>query len=193
MSEPLVDETKVDENLTLKQERFCRNYTQNYELYGNSTLSYAEAYGYDLESMSDEDGVYRLPSGVTYYEHEQESLLERGIITLKEIKDAKLIERSTYKKNYDYCSSFGSRLRKNDKIQARCRELLNEFLRDEVIDARLAEIVIKGEDKDSINAIKEYNKLKQRIVEKQDITSAGERIMVLPAELINKNETKEGV
>lgn len=163
---------KVEEILTLKQERFCRNYTQNYELYGNSTLSYAEAFGYDLESQPKDDAVY-----------EQD---EKG-------KDTSVvIIKSSYHRMYDDCSAHGSRLRKKDKIQARCRELLNEFLRDEVIDARLAEIILKGDDKDSIQAIKEYNKLKQRITEKTDITSGGKPIINIASEIANKNGLNSG-
>jgi hypothetical protein len=35
--------------LNAKRELFCRYYTQNSELFGNATLSYAEAFDYKLE------------------------------------------------------------------------------------------------------------------------------------------------
>ena len=43
--------------LNPKEELFCRYYTQNEALFGNATLSYAEAYGYGLDELS-KTGVY---------------------------------------------------------------------------------------------------------------------------------------
>jgi hypothetical protein len=45
---------KPDKNrsLTPQQELFCRFYTQNEHLFGNATLSYAEAYGFKLDELS---------------------------------------------------------------------------------------------------------------------------------------------
>lgn len=166
-----VEET-VEDILSPKQEAFCRYYTQNYELFGNATLSYALAYGYDLESYPDDDGIWLLESGEEVDEKTYNDL------TNEKTKGAELVKVSTRKRYYDLCSSYGSRLRRNDKIQAKCRELLNEFMNDQVIDARLTEIIINGKDEHSINAIKEYNKLKQRIVEKKDITSGGKPITI---------------
>lgn len=163
----------IGDNLTSKQERFCQNYTQNYELFGNATLSYADAYGYDLENEPDNDAQYLFNDGLIYSQHEIEDF---ATTDPKHISKGKKIQDSSYKRMYDLCSSYGSKLRRSEKIQKRCRDLLNEFMNDAVIDARLTEIIINGRDEHSINAIKEYNKLKQRIVEKKDITSGGEKI-----------------
>jgi len=166
------DENIIGDILTAKQERFCINYTQNYELFSNATSSYAEAYGIDLDNASKLDAVYEFKDGSTLTEEEINDM-DSNEFTLKK---GKKISNSTYEKLYDYCSKAGSRLRKSGKIQEKCRELLNEFMNDKVIDARLTEIIVSGASQDSINAIKEYNKLRQRIVEKKDITSGGKAI-----------------
>lgn len=119
---------KPDETTGLnpRQEKFVRLYTQNDELFGNATLSYAEAYGYNLDEMVGDER----------------------------------------KKMYDSCSAQSSRLLRIDKIQKRKIELLNELLKNEIVDAKLAEL-IKGGD---MMAIREYNKLKGRITDKMDIS-----------------------
>lgn len=154
MNEVLIDENIVGDELTPKQEQFCRNYTQIASLFGNATLSYAEAYGVDLDSLDDERPVLA--------ENTEGEPIEWG--------------KSDRQIAYDTCASAGSRLLRNVKVDKRVRVLLNEMLNDEVIDARLMEIILNGKDQDSIKAIMEANKLKQRIVEKKDITSGGEKI-----------------
>lgn len=162
----------IEDILTPKQERFCFNYTQNYELFSNATLAYAEAYGYDLNSMPDDDGTFLLKDGTIMTKAEINQLDRPDLV----FNTAKKLTDSTYKRNYDNCSQLGSRLRRNEKIQAKCRTMLNEFMNDSVIDARLTEIIIDGKHADSLTAIREYNKLKQRIVDKVDHTSKGEAI-----------------
>lgn len=149
-----IDENVIGETLTAKQEAFCRFYTQIGATFGNATLSYAEAYGVDLESYSDEKEV------------------------LAENEDGEPIEWGDSPRSVvaNRCASAGSRLLRNVKVDKRVRELLNEMMTTEVIDARLVEIIMKGKDTDAIQAIKEFNKLKQRIIEKKDITSGGEKI-----------------
>ncbi len=153
-------EDQIGETLTLKQEKFCKNYTQNYEFFRNTTLSYADAYGYDLENTPDDDAEYKLKNGDIVPEYDLKSM------SAKKKKGAICIGKSSLQVVKDTCSANGSRLRKNDKIQARCRVLLNEFFIDQVIDARLMEVIIGGDDRDSISAAKEYNALKQRVIKK---------------------------
>lgn len=146
-------EATQEEPLSPQREAFCRYYTQNTALFGNGTLSYAEAYKYELDTLSKE-AVYETD--------------EQGI--------KKIIEDSPFDRAYNVCSTESSKLLRNPKIDKRVIELLNDMLREEVVDARLAEIIKSGEDKDSIQAIKEFNKLKQRIVERKDITTNGHSI-----------------
>jgi len=165
-----IDESIIGDELTVKQEIFCRNYTQNYVFMGNATLSYAYSYGYPLDEAPRDDAEYLLKDGTVVLQNALDSMS-------KDKKDGmKLVKESTYSKLEHYCGMSGSRMMRNDRIQKRCIELSNEFLRDDVIDRRLKEIALRGEDKDSIQAIKEYNKLKQRITEKVDHTSKGEKI-----------------
>lgn len=169
---------EVNEILTEKQERFCVNITQNRELFGNATLSYAEAYGFDIDAEPDDDAQYKFTDGSIFSEKELEDLSKEESKTYN-TGDGKKIQDSSRKRMYDNCSTYGSKLKKNLKIQARCRELLNEFMVDQVIDARLTEIILDGDNNESISAIKEYNKLKQRIVEKKDLTSGGKPITLI--------------
>jgi hypothetical protein len=139
------------EDLTLQQEKFCRLYTQNDELFGNGTLAYAEAYGYDLDAESKERPI-----------------LSENPLTYGE---------SDYTLAYNTCSVNASRLLRSDKIQDRVTVLLNELLKDEVVDSELARIIKGGrKDSDRMTAIKEYNALKQRVTKKMDITTKGESI-----------------
>lgn len=143
--------TEEKAKLTPKQELFCQYYTKNEALFGNATLAYAEAYGYDLDSL-DRTPVYA--------------------------EDKKtIIEDSEYTKAYNVCSVQGSKHLRNPKIQARITELLNELMRDDVVDAQLAKLIMQDHKPEAkIAAIREYNKLKQRIIEKIDHTTQGEKI-----------------
>ena len=90
----MVDEQKPPIGLNHRQALFCIYYTQIDSLRSNGTLSYAEAYGYDLDSLPDDDAVY---SG-------------KG-------KNRKLIKKSTRRLAYDVCSAEASRMLRVPKIQ----------------------------------------------------------------------------
>lgn len=135
----------TESELNAKRELFCRYYTQNDELFGNATLSYAEAFDYRLDELSQDD----------------------------EIRDqkGKIIEPSTYDKAYRVCSVMGHRLLRNTSVQERLTKLLNELLKDEVVDSELAKVIkqdVKPEAK--VSAIREYNKLRGRIIDKSQVT-----------------------
>jgi len=174
---------EVQDLLTANQERFCINYTQNYELFGNATLSYAEAFDFDLESQPTNDAQYRFEDGTIYAEYELEDI---DIKSEYHISKGKKIQDSSYKRMYDNVSTYASKLRRNLKIQSRCRDLLNEFMNDKVIDARLTEIILDGDSTASIQAIKEYNKLRQRIIDRKDITTDGKPITITFDSAFNK-------
>lgn len=70
-------------------------------------------------------------------------------------------------------------------IKKRISELLEEYINDTVVDIELASVIKQNKELSSkVAAIREYNKLKQRIVEKTDITSGGKPIPILT---LNKN------
>jgi len=163
----------MEEILTPEQEKFCRNYTQNKVFFGNATLAYADAFTFDLDGAVKNDARYQNSDGEIYTEYE---FNEDGKYNDTDKRKCKKIQDSSYQRMYDNVSTYGSKLIKRDYIQKRCRQLLNEMLTDDVIDARLVEIILKGNDADSIRAMQEYNKLKQRIITKIDHTSKGNEI-----------------
>lgn len=82
-------------------------------------------------------------------------------------------------KEYKVAQASGSRLLLVPKIQRRIKDLYLQYLNDQDIDARLAEIVKLGRDTDAIQGIKVYNDLKQRVTKKLDVTSAGRPLVGL--------------
>lgn len=182
-----IDREEVGSDLTLKQELFCNYYCKNLEYFCNATLSYAAAYGIDLESYSDDDAVYeQVPDGF----EDVEELVDDEVTGEKKVKKTKVqrfrngdcIKESSYRRMYNQCSANGSRLLRNDKIQIRTRKLFVEMMDNDVIDAELTKIIIRGQkDSDRINAIKEYNALKTRIIKKLDLTTNGKDIGGLEA------------
>lgn len=140
---------KKGKTFNLRHERFCQNYVKNRELFGNATLSYANAYDYDLDSLSKES--------VTEEEWDE----DKG----KSIKT--IIEESEYQKQYNVCSVEGRRLLTYPKINERITKLLNELANDEFVDGELMYILGQKEDLNAKRqAISEYNKVKQRITTK---------------------------
>lgn len=140
----------IGDTLTLKQELFLRNYVQNDEFFGNGTLSYADAYGYDLEHADQ-----------TYLKN------EFG----KDISGS-----SEYDRMYFNCAASASRMLKNAKISKHLDRMFNELLTDQRVDRELAKLIVSGGESVKVAAIREYNALKQRITKKVDLTTKGAAI-----------------
>lgn len=146
---------KIKKTLSLKREMFCRYYTQNRSLFGNATLCYAEAYGYELHKLS-QKAVYQI--------NKKSGLSEK-------------IEDSEYDKAHKVCSVEGCRLLVIPSVQAKITKYLNELLKDDVVDGELAKVIMwDTEPATKIAGIREYNKLKQRVSDKIDVTSKGKQI-----------------
>jgi len=79
----------------------------------------------------------------------------------------------TKSSEYKVSQASSSRLLLHPDVQERIKEIYLEFLTDTSIDARMAEIAKRGRDADSLQAIKIYNDLKQRVTKKVDVTTAG--------------------
>ncbi len=143
------------EKLSQLEELFCQYFVNNDELRGNATKCYAEAYNYKLDELSHDDAIWEYEDG------------ER----------TKLIEESSYAKSINVCAVNGNRLLRRAKVQTRLTILRVALLNDDVVDSKLAETIVQN---DSYHArmmgIAEYNKLKQRITDKIDLTSKGEPI-----------------
>ena len=74
---------------------------------------------------------------------------------------------------------------KMDKIQKRITECLNELMTNEFVDSQLMKVIVQNDEKSSkIAGIREFNKLKQRILDRQDITSGGEPANIIGIEYI---------
>jgi len=135
----------VEEELNIKRELFCRYYTQNDDTFGNATLSYGEAFGYKLDELPQDD----------------------------EVRDSegRIIEASSYDKAYKVCSVMGHRLLRIASIQRRNVVLLNELLTDATVDSELAKVIKQNHKLDpKVAAIKEFNKLRGRIIDKSKVT-----------------------
>jgi hypothetical protein len=146
---------ETDDKLNAKRELFCHYYAQNSETFGNGTLSYAAAYGYELDTLSKE---------AVYEEIVDE---ETG-----EIRRGELIEASEYDKAANVCAVEAGRLLRTPHVQKRVTALLNELLKDEVVDGELARVIQQNVKLDAkVAAIREYNKLRGRIIDKtQNLT-----------------------
>jgi hypothetical protein len=141
---PLPDE------LNPQRMRFCKLYTQNSNLFGNATLCYAEAFGFDLESLSQE-AVYGEPD---------------------EFGKREKLEDSEYTKAYNTCSVNGSGLLRITKIDEYIKVLLNEMMTNENADAELAWVMKQRQDLGpKIQALREFNKLKNRILNEVVVTT----------------------
>ncbi len=135
--------------LNPKWELFCRLYTLTNEFFGNGTLSYAEAFDYHLETLSKKT------------KYAGTDIPEEGI------KAGDVVELSEYQKAFNTCSVQANRLLRNGKVQARCTQLMNSWMKDENVDAELAMVIKQKDDLPSkVAAIREFNKLKGRITEK---------------------------
>ncbi len=124
-----------------RRELFCRYYAQGEGTFGNATLSYAAAYDVEI-------GDLRL------YD-----------------KNGNLLVPKDHIPAYNICSASGSRLLRDEKVQARLVVLRNELLRDEIVDAELAKVITQdGDLTPKVAAIKEFNKLRGRIIDHTKIT-----------------------
>lgn len=165
---------KIEDELTPQRMRFCQLYTQNSDLFGNATLSYADAFGYDLESLSQE-AIYSEPDEFGHKEK---------------------IEDSPYTKAYNVCSVMGTRLLRMVKIDEYTKVLLNEMMTNENADAELAWVMKQRRDLGpKIQALREFNKLKNRIINEVIVTDqrvdpkAKDQTDSVIAQFINKNGT----
>lgn len=149
----------------IKHELFCQYYVNNSTLFGNATHSYNEAYEYHLDELDKDDAVYDNDKKSKTY--------------------GKEIEKSSYDKAYNICSVEGARLLRNPKINERIVVLLNELLKDEVVDGQLAKVIMQDDEiGPKVQAIKAYNDIRGRVIKKTDITTMGDKvegIVVLPA------------
>lgn len=160
------------QKLTIQQELFCQYYVKTVETRGNGLQSYNLAYDKRLEQQPKDDAVYDID---------------------KETGKRTIVETSTYFKVENVCKAEASILLAKPNIAKRVTELLNEMLTDEIVDGELAKVVLQdGQLKPKVSAIQEYNKLRQRIVDRQTVehTFALEEATDEEIEAILKEESK---
>lgn len=137
-------EKKNKDGLNIRQELFCYYYVMNSSTRGNGGLSYAVAYNKKTDSLSRER---------------------------KKNKKGMGFVDSDYDKAMNACYVEANRLLRNPKVCERMKALLNEILEDDVVDAELARIILQDHKWEAkLGGIREYNKLRQRIVDKMDLT-----------------------
>lgn len=140
--EPGWSDIDADEPLTHKQELFCQYYIVNKATRFNATRSYAMAYGYDLDAA------------------DTTVIFDR--VTGKEIK------KSERKRMENVCGVCWDINLRKPKIQKRNRALMAEMMNDEIVDEKMLEHILWDDPQASRDMIKEYNKLRQRIIEKHE-------------------------
>ncbi len=89
-------------------------------------------------------------------------------------------------KDYNTCNVGAVRLLQKNNVKERIQGIYLALLNDNAVDARLSEIVQKGQESNSVQAMKIYNDLKQRVVKKLDITSAGRPLAGLSDDELDK-------
>jgi Terminase small subunit len=93
---------------------------------------------------------------------------------------------------YNTARSRASELLTSPNVLARINELLDLTLNDPHVDKQLALVITQNADYSSkVAAIREYNKLKQRIVEKIDHTSGGKPIPILASVNVSTNNSNQ--
>jgi phage terminase small subunit len=128
---------KDTNGLTLKQELFCQYYVCNSETRFNGTQSYARAYWYDLEKADTEE--------------------------IRDELTGTLIKKSERGRMEKVCSVGWSDNLVKPCIQKRVTQLLNEMMRDEVVDWEMAKMILWPDGASKREMIKEYNRVKQRV------------------------------
>lgn len=109
-----------------------------------------------------------------------------GVESYIEAYDPKTTKPNWYKT----AAAAASRMLKNVNILDRINELLDsEGFNDAHVDKQLLFLINQGAEFPSkLGAIKEYNKLKQRIVDRIDATSKGEKIEAINYIIPKENE-----
>jgi phage terminase small subunit len=150
-------------HLTNQQELFCQYYVVGRDTRNNATISYAHAFGYELDKMSTEREW-----GPRLDPRTKEPILDKetGEVVMEEKVGTSERERA-----YSVCSTEASKLLKKPQIQARRVQLLNAMMREEIVDAETMDIIMQEDLKSptKIAAIKEFNALRGRITKKEEI------------------------
>ncbi len=136
---------KKGDKLTMAQSLFCHFYTGLY--FNNATRAYAAAYKIDLSE----------------YDRISEMDFTKDADKIKQLRD-----------RYNVAHVAGMENLQKPTIQKRIKEMLLKRFGDfEEVDARLSEIIFGADPTTSVAAIREFNKLKARIIDQKNINLKG--------------------
>lgn len=162
----------MSDSINPERELFCDYYTRPGDTFGVATTSYANAYGYNLDELPKDDEIWK---------------------TLANGKKEKIV-RSSYERSYSVCAMQGGRLLKDANVLARIQKMRVEKMTDEFVDSELMKVITQDEEKTpKVAAIREFNRLSQRVTDKLDLTSKGESIRTLTDEqlyLLSRRNTE---
>lgn len=145
-----------NKKLTLKQQLFCRYYVLGFWEESDMVIKNRPNIDLSLEEIEDEEDAA---------EAEEKIQKSRTWIRLgNAVRSYAKAFCLDPEKHYGTCSTMAWRLLEKAEIQQYMDELLkaNGF-NDRAMDARLNEIAMNGQDKNSLQALKHYNELKRRI------------------------------
>lgn len=129
----------------MAQSLFCHFYTGLY--FNNATRAYAAAYKIDLSE----------------YDRISEMDFTKDADKIKQLRD-----------RYNVAHVAGMENLQKPTIQKRIKEMLLKRFGDfEEVDARLSEIIFGADPTTSVAAIREFNKLKARIIDQKNINLKG--------------------
>lgn len=141
---------KIENKLTLKQEMFCQAYCINEETRFNWTRSYAMAYWYDIDWASTEE--------------------------IRDQLTGDILKKSERRRIENICWVASKAILSNLKIQSRITQLFNELKRDDIVDREMMKLILQWADnRAKQDMIKEYNKLQQRILDRQKDESESDK------------------
>lgn len=137
--------------LSSEHESFLRFYVQGQETRNKVYLSVAMAKGVDLDTLSRENEMHEVTRKRQVFTEEKPS-------------------SSEYDKKVRVLATMGNRWLRTPKGNARRMQLTSELLKDNIVDNEMTKVITQDKDLNAKNtAIREYNKLKQRIVDRKDI------------------------
>ena len=132
-------------------ELFLQYYVVNDATRGNATRSYAMANGIELDTLSQVRDVE-----VKYNPKTEEfDCVDKTGTSEREIVESR-------------CAVNSSMLLRRSKVDARRTQILNELLNEVIVDRELSRVILENPvgESNKIAAIKEFNKLKGRILDK---------------------------
>jgi len=154
----------------VRHELFCQYMTGGEETFDNGTKSYAFAYEIDYESLSKDDAKYEI-------QIDKETGKPMNVC----------VEKSSFAKAELVCAVNASKLLRTAKIKNRITKLMSLMLTEEFVDGELLYVAKQRRElSPKVAAIKEFNALKGRVVQKNALTDAQGKDLIPDNTSLNK-------